>query len=88
MAVTPRVLPRKASSATHQCQINHIGAIVGVRLEAGTIWLKTHRTDHINRMAPYGGIKQSGIGRRAGLDGILEYSQSHTFTSYEPAATS
>jgi acyl-CoA reductase-like NAD-dependent aldehyde dehydrogenase len=61
---------------------------VGARLEAGTVWVNTHGTDHINRMAPYGGIKQSGIGRRAGLDGILEYSQSQTFTSYEPAAKS
>jgi acyl-CoA reductase-like NAD-dependent aldehyde dehydrogenase len=59
---------------------------VGSRLEAGTVWVNTHGTDHINRMAPYGGVKQSGIGRRAGLDGILEYSQSQTFTSYEPQA--
>jgi len=56
---------------------------VGARLEAGTVWVNTHGTDHINRMAPYGGIKQSGFGRRAGLDGVLEYSQSQTFTSYE-----
>jgi acyl-CoA reductase-like NAD-dependent aldehyde dehydrogenase len=64
------------------------GLEVGSRLEAGTVWVNTHGTDHINRMAPYGGVKQSGIGRRAGLDGILEYSQSQTFTSYEPAAKS
>ena len=64
------------------------GLEVGARLEAGTVWVNTHGTDHINRMAPYGGIKQSGIGRRAGLDGILEYSQSQTFTSYEPPAKS
>jgi acyl-CoA reductase-like NAD-dependent aldehyde dehydrogenase len=61
---------------------------VGAKLEAGTIWVNTHGTDHINRLAPYGGIKQSGIGRRAGLDGVLEYSQSQTFTSYEPSAKS
>jgi acyl-CoA reductase-like NAD-dependent aldehyde dehydrogenase len=64
------------------------GLEVGARLEAGTVWVNTHGTDHINRMAPYGGVKQSGIGRRAGLDGILEYSQSQTFTSYEPSAKS
>jgi acyl-CoA reductase-like NAD-dependent aldehyde dehydrogenase len=64
------------------------GLDIGAKLEAGTVWVNTHGTDHINRMAPYGGIKQSGIGRRAGLDGILEYSQSQTFTSYEPAAKS
>jgi acyl-CoA reductase-like NAD-dependent aldehyde dehydrogenase len=59
------------------------GFKVGARLEAGTVWVNTHGTDHINRMAPYGGVKQSGLGRRAGVDGVLEYSQSQTFTSYE-----
>jgi acyl-CoA reductase-like NAD-dependent aldehyde dehydrogenase len=58
---------------------------IGAKLEAGTVWINTHGTDHINRMAPYGGVKQSGLGRRAGLDGVLEYSQSQTFTSYEPS---
>ena len=61
---------------------------VGSRLESGTVWVNTHGTDNLNRMAPYGGLKQSGLGRRAGLDGILEYSQSQTFTSYEPPAKS
>ena len=56
---------------------------VARRLEAGTVWVNTHGTQHINRSAPYGGIKQSGIGRKSGLEGVLEYTQIQTFTLYE-----
>ncbi len=33
--------------------------------------------------APYGGIKQSGIGRRAGIDGVREYMQIQTLTTFK-----
>jgi acyl-CoA reductase-like NAD-dependent aldehyde dehydrogenase len=56
---------------------------VARRLEAGTVWVNTHGTQHINRSAPYGGIKQSGIGRKAGLEGVLEYTQIQTLTMFE-----
>lgn len=56
---------------------------IGARLEAGTVWVNTHGTEHIDRRAPYGGVKQSGLGRKSGLEGVLEYSQAQTFTSYE-----
>ncbi|HWG05096.1 MAG TPA: aldehyde dehydrogenase family protein [Beijerinckiaceae bacterium] len=58
-------------------------AKVGRRLEAGTVWINTHGTQHINRTAPYGGIKQSGIGRKAGVEGVLEYTQIQTLTMFE-----
>lgn len=57
---------------------------VARRIEAGTVWVNTHGTQAINRRAPYGGIKQSGIGRRAGIEGMGEYLQLKTITSYEP----
>jgi acyl-CoA reductase-like NAD-dependent aldehyde dehydrogenase len=56
---------------------------VASRLEAGTIFVNTHGTGAINRRAPYGGIKQSGIGRRAGREGLEEYVQTRTLTTYE-----
>ena len=56
---------------------------VGRRIESGTVWINTHGTEYINRSAAYGGVKQSGIGRKAGLDGVLEYSQMQTLTAYE-----
>jgi acyl-CoA reductase-like NAD-dependent aldehyde dehydrogenase len=56
---------------------------VARRIQSGTVWVNTHGTQAINRRAPYGGVKQSGIGRRAGIEGMHEYLQIQTITSYE-----
>jgi acyl-CoA reductase-like NAD-dependent aldehyde dehydrogenase len=56
---------------------------VARRIEAGQVWINAHGVAAINHMAPYGGIKQSGVGRRSGLEGILEYMQSQTITTRE-----
>ncbi|MCO5063529.1 MAG: aldehyde dehydrogenase family protein [Rhizobiaceae bacterium] len=53
------------------------------RIEAGTVFVNTHGTQSVNRRAPYGGIKQSGMGRRSGIEGIREYMQIQTLTTYE-----
>jgi acyl-CoA reductase-like NAD-dependent aldehyde dehydrogenase len=49
------------------------------------VWVNTHGVLAINHLAPYGGVKQSGIGRKSGIEGILEYVQSQTITTYEHA---
>jgi acyl-CoA reductase-like NAD-dependent aldehyde dehydrogenase len=54
----------------------------GVRT-SGSVWINALGTAFINRRAPYGGVKQSGIGRKAGLEGILDYLQLQTISSYE-----
>jgi acyl-CoA reductase-like NAD-dependent aldehyde dehydrogenase len=56
---------------------------VARRIEAGQVWINAHGVSAINHMAPYGGVKQSGMGRRSGLEGILEYMQSQTITTRE-----
>jgi acyl-CoA reductase-like NAD-dependent aldehyde dehydrogenase len=53
------------------------------KLEAGQVWINSHGPQAINHLAPYGGVKQSGIGRKSGIDGILEYLQSQTITTHE-----
>ena len=53
------------------------------QLHAGTVFVNTHGTESVNRKLPYGGIKQSGIGRRAGIEGIREYLQIQTLTTFE-----
>ena len=57
---------------------------VAARLEAGTVFINTHGTNSVNRRAPYGGMKQSGMGRRAGPEGLREYTQLQTLTTFEP----
>ncbi|WP_415183184.1 aldehyde dehydrogenase [Phaeovulum sp.] len=43
------------------------------RLQAGSVWINTYRD--ISYTTPFGGYKQSGIGRENGIEGIREYLQ-------------
>jgi acyl-CoA reductase-like NAD-dependent aldehyde dehydrogenase len=56
---------------------------LATRVASGSVWINAHGTAFINRRAPYGGVKQSGIGRKAGLEGILDYLQLQTISSFE-----
>jgi len=42
-------------------------------VEAGSIWINTYKQSHI--ATPFGGFKESGIGREKGLHGLRLYSQ-------------
>lgn len=44
------------------------------RLRTGTVWINEWHL--ISERAPFGGYKQSGIGREFGLDGLKEYTES------------
>ena len=43
------------------------------RLQAGTVWVNTYRA--VSYMSPFGGYKQSGIGRESGLTAVHEFLQ-------------
>ncbi|MEM9579000.1 MAG: aldehyde dehydrogenase family protein [Pseudomonadota bacterium] len=43
---------------------------LAVRLECGTVWINRHGP--LNPMAPFGGVKQSGIGVEFGTEGLAE----------------
>lgn len=59
---------------------------VARQMEAGTIFVNSHGVASVNRRAPYGGMKQSGIGRKASIEGVLEYLQMQTITTHEEVA--
>ncbi len=44
---------------------------IGKRLRAGTVWINEWHL--MSEKAPFGGYKQSGIGRELGLEGLHEY---------------
>lgn len=44
------------------------------RLEAGSVWINTYK--QLSIATPFGGFKQSGIGREKGLSGLRLYQQS------------
>lgn len=46
---------------------------VARRLRAGTVWINEWHL--ISEKAPFGGYKQSGIGREFGMDGLKEYTE-------------
>ncbi len=46
---------------------------ISKRLQAGTIWVNTYRM--LSYMTPFGGYKQSGLGRESGQDAIHDYLQ-------------
>ena len=45
-------------------------------LEAGTVWVNTYRA--VSFMAPFGGMKRSGIGRESGKVALDEYLETKT----------
>jgi acyl-CoA reductase-like NAD-dependent aldehyde dehydrogenase len=47
---------------------------VAGRLEAGSVWINTYKQLSIS--TPFGGFKQSGIGREKGVSGLRLYQQS------------
>ncbi|MEO1549238.1 MAG: aldehyde dehydrogenase [Pseudomonadota bacterium] len=49
---------------------------VSGRLKAGICWVNTYRA--ISPIAPFGGFNQSGYGREAGLEAILDYTRTKT----------
>jgi aldehyde dehydrogenase (NAD+) len=47
--------------------------LMAERLQAGTVWVNTYRTN--SYMSPFGGYKRSGFGREGGQEMIYEYLQ-------------
>ena len=49
---------------------------VAHRLRAGTVWINAYRA--VSFSAPFGGYKQSGMGRENGLETLKEYTETKT----------
>ncbi len=60
---------------------------VSNQLRSGICWINTYRA--VSPIAPFGGFNQSGYGREAGLDSIMDYTRTQTTwinTSDKPMA--
>jgi acyl-CoA reductase-like NAD-dependent aldehyde dehydrogenase len=50
------------------------------QLEAGYTYLNNHGPMAQDGRGPFGGFKQSGIGRNLGYDGVLAFAEPHTIS--------
>lgn len=51
------------------------------QLEAGYTYINAHGPTSQDNRAPFGGFKQSGIGRNLGFEGIMEFLEPHSISS-------
>lgn len=59
--------------------LEHAARIAG-RLRAGTTWINNASAMAIDDRAPFGGFRQSGMGRELGSEGLREFTEPHTVT--------
>jgi acyl-CoA reductase-like NAD-dependent aldehyde dehydrogenase len=50
------------------------------RLRTGTTWVNNHNAVAMDDRAPFGGFRQSGMGREMGIEGLLAFVEPHTVT--------
>ena len=53
---------------------------LAARLRTGTTWINDANAVAQDDRAPFGGFRQSGIGRELGLEGLLGFTEYHTVT--------
>jgi len=57
------------------------GLRIAEQLETGYTMINNHNVGALEPFAPFGGQKQSGIGRNRSLEGLSGYTESHTIVS-------
>jgi acyl-CoA reductase-like NAD-dependent aldehyde dehydrogenase len=59
------------------------GAAIAARLEAGTVWINHHLGSEPD--IPFGGFKESGLGREHGVMGLQSYMEPQVINVPVPA---
>ena len=59
---------------------------VGSQLVVGYVWVNDHGATRLDLRAPFGGMKQSGIGREQGIDGIRAFQDTRSIATIDPEA--
>jgi acyl-CoA reductase-like NAD-dependent aldehyde dehydrogenase len=66
-------------SSVWSADLQRAGA-VAARLRAGSTWINNASAMAIDDRAPFGGFRQSGMGREMGSEGLREFTEAHTVT--------
>ena len=56
---------------------------VGAQLVCGYVWVNDHGATRLDLRAPFGGMKQSGMGREQGIEGIRAFQDTHAIAHLE-----
>jgi acyl-CoA reductase-like NAD-dependent aldehyde dehydrogenase len=59
---------------------------VGSQLVCGYVWVNDHGANRCDLRAPFGGMKQSGIGREQGIEGIRAFQDTRSIATIDPDA--
>jgi acyl-CoA reductase-like NAD-dependent aldehyde dehydrogenase len=59
---------------------------VGSQLVCGYVWVNDHGATRLDLRAPFGGMKQSGIGREQGIDGVRAFQDTRAIAVIDPEA--
>ncbi|MBU4466314.1 MAG: aldehyde dehydrogenase family protein [Actinobacteria bacterium] len=59
---------------------------VGSQLVCGYVWINDHGANRCDLRAPFGGMKQSGIGREQGIEGIRAFQDTRSIAVIDPEA--
>ncbi len=59
---------------------------MGRKLVCGYVWVNDHGATRLDLRAPFGGMKQSGMGREQGIDGVRAFQDTRAIAHLEPAA--
>lgn len=55
--------------------------VLARRIQAGSTYINAHGLFAVDPRAPFGGVKQSGIGRELGREGLLAFTETHTIST-------
>jgi acyl-CoA reductase-like NAD-dependent aldehyde dehydrogenase len=59
---------------------------VGAQLACGYVWVNDHGATRLDLRAPFGGMKDSGMGREQGLEGIRAFQDTRSIAHLDEAA--
>ncbi|WP_146362639.1 aldehyde dehydrogenase family protein [Arthrobacter yangruifuii] len=59
---------------------------VGSRLACGYVWVNDHGATRLDLRAPFGGMKQSGMGREQGIQGVRAFQDTRSVAHLDEAA--
>ena len=59
---------------------------VGSQLVCGYVWVNDHGATRLDLRAPFGGMKQSGLGREQGIDGVRAFQDTRAIATIDAEA--